>query len=118
MTRTTALDLLPNTATYITHGEGGLFGEGVQRFDEIDTTLSHSLKRELTIRGDDPLSAHYRLTQDYEMGREGWAIRIEVKTSMRATATDFILEGEVRALANGEVAAERRWHEVIMRDLL
>ncbi|CAM5776862.1 hydrolase [Labrys miyagiensis] len=118
MTRSTALDLLSNTATYVTHGEGGLFGEGVLRFDEIDTTLSHSLRRELTIRGDEPLSARYRLTEEYEMGREGWNIRIEVKTSMHATAGDFILEGEFKAMANGEVAAERHWHEKISRDLL
>jgi hypothetical protein len=118
MTRSTALDLLSNTATYITQGEGGLFGEGVLRFDEIDTTLSHGLKRELTIKGDDPLSARYRLTEEYEMGREGWQIRIEVKTSMRATASDFILEGEMKALANGEVAASRAWQEKIARDLL
>ncbi|WP_413989717.1 CocE/NonD family hydrolase [Labrys okinawensis] len=118
MTRTTALDLLTNTATYVTQGEGGLFGEGVLRFDEIDTTLSHSLRRELTIKGDDPLSACYRLTETYEMGRKGWDIRVEVKTSMQATATDFILEGELKAFANGEVAAERRWHEKIGRDLL
>jgi putative CocE/NonD family hydrolase len=118
MTRSTALDLLSNTATYITQGEGGLFGEGVLRFDEIDTTLSHGLKRELTIKGDDPLSARYRLTEEYEMGREGWQIRIEVKTSMRATASDFILEGEMKALANGEVTASRVWQEKIARDLL
>lgn len=118
MARTTSLDLLTDTAVYVTEGEGGLFGEGVLRFDEIDTTLSHSLRRELTVRGDDPLSARYRLTESYEMGREGWRIRIEVKTAMQATATDFILEGELKALANGEVAAERRWHEKIARDLL
>ncbi|GLS20619.1 hydrolase [Labrys miyagiensis] len=118
VTRTTALDLLTNTAAYVTHGEGGLFGEGVLRFDEIDTTLSHSLRRELTIKGDDPLSACYRLTEDYEMGRKGWDIRVEVKTSMQATITDFILEGELKAFADGELAAERRWHEKIGRDLL
>jgi uncharacterized protein len=118
VTRTTTLDLLSDIATYITHGEGGLFGEGVLRFDEIGTTLSHSLKRELTIKGGDPLSALYRLTEAYGMGREGWDIRIEARTSMRATTTDFILEGELRALANGEVAVERRWREIVARDLL
>ena len=30
---------LTGVATYVTHGEGGLFGEGVLRFDEIDTTF-------------------------------------------------------------------------------
>ena len=118
MTRTTALNLLTDTATYITHGQGGLFGEGALRFDEIDTTVSHGLRRELTIKGSDPLSAGYRLTQQYQMGREGWAIRIEVSTAMRATMDDFILEGELLAFANGELAMTRRWEETIARDLL
>ena len=78
--------------------------EGVLRFDEIDTTLSHSLRRELKIRGSEPLSAHYRLTQEYEMGRENWTIRIEINMAMRATAEDFVLQGEVKAFANGALA--------------
>ena len=97
MTRTTALDLLTGVASYVTHGEGGLFGEGAHRFDEIDTTMSHSLRRELTIGADDPLTARYRLTQSYEMGREGWRIRIETHTSMHATATDFVVQAKVDA---------------------
>ena len=110
MTRTTSLDLLTGEATYISHGEGGLFGEGVLRFDEIDTALSHSLRRELRIVGDDPLSARYRLTQTYEMGRPGWAIRIETATAMSATATHFCLDGEVTASANGEIVCQRQYH--------
>ncbi|MFY8150975.1 MAG: peptidase S15, partial [Hyphomicrobiales bacterium] len=96
----------------------GLFGEGVQRFDEIDTTLSHSLKRELTITADDPLTARYRLTQDYEMGREGWRIRIAVRTGMRATADSFVLDGTLEAYENGTLAASRSWQETIPRDLV
>ena len=117
-TRTHSVDLLKGVATYITHGEGGLFGEGVNRFDEIGTTLDHSLKRELTIAGDDPLCAQYQLSQDYEMGREGWRIRLEVRTGMHATADDFILVGTLKAYENGALAASREWRETIPRDLL
>ena len=118
MTRIAALDLLTNVACYVTHGEGGLFGEGAHRFDEIDTTVAHDLKRELTIGADDPLTARYRLTQAYELGREGWRIRIETTTSMRATATDFLLQGQLRAYENGALAATRDFDETIPRDLL
>jgi hypothetical protein len=117
MTRTAALDLLTGVATYVTHGEGGLFGEGALRFDEIDTTVSHDLKRELTIGADDPLTARYVLTQSYELGREGWRIRIETETAMRATATEFLLEGRLRGYENGALAGERDWREMIPRDL-
>ena len=117
-TRTAALDLMTGVATYVTHGEGGLFGEGVHRFDEIDTTIAHDLRRELTIGADDPLTARYQLTQNYELGREGWRIGIETLTSMHASASDFVLRGSVRAYENGALAASRDWDETIPRDLL
>jgi putative CocE/NonD family hydrolase len=116
--RTSALDLLTGVATTITDGKGGLFGEGAHRFDEIDTTVSHDLKRELTIGADDPLTARYRLTQTYEMGREGWRIRIETETSMRASRTAFFPQASLRAYENGEAAGARDWEETIPRDLV
>ncbi|SDR53336.1 hypothetical protein SAMN05519103_04700 [Rhizobiales bacterium GAS113] len=118
MTRTTAFDLLTGVSTYVTHGEGGLFGEGVLRFDEIDTTISHDLRRELTIGADDPLTARYHLTQSYALGREGWRIRIETRTSMQATATDFVVAASLRAYENGTLAGSRDFEERIPRDLL
>jgi len=116
VTRTNTLDLLRGAATYVTDAEGGLFGEGVNRFDEIDTTVSHDLRRELTIGAEDPLSARYHLTQNYELGREGWRIRIETRTSMHATATDFILRANVKAFENGILASSREMEETIPRD--
>jgi len=116
--RSSSLDLMTGVSTYVTHGEGGLFGEGVLRFEEIDMTVDHGLRRELTIGADDPLTARYRLTQHYELGREGWRIRIEAETAMRATATHFILEGHVRVFENGEPAGSRDFAEKIARDLV
>ncbi|MBW0001863.1 MAG: CocE/NonD family hydrolase [Hyphomicrobiales bacterium] len=118
MSRTATLDLVGGLATYSTKSEGGLFGEGAFRLDEIDTTLSHDLERELTIKADDPLSARYRLTQRYELGRENWRIRIETHSSMRATRTEFILNASVRAFENGSLAASREFEETIPRDLV
>nr|WP_158818748.1 CocE/NonD family hydrolase [Methylocapsa sp. S129] len=118
MTRAAALDLLTGVATYVTHGEGGLFGEGAHRFDEIDTTVSHDLKRELTIGAEDPLTARYQITQNYELGREGWRILIETRTSMHATATDFVVQASVRAYENGTLAGGRDMEQTIPRDHL
>ena len=117
VTRTTTLDLLSGVATYVTIGEGGLFGEGAHRFDEIGTVVSHDLKRELTIGADDPLTARYRLDQSYEMGREGWRIRIETMTTMQATKSEFILRAMVRAYENGALAGAREMEETLARDL-
>ena len=63
-------DFLTGEVSYVTDAEGGLFGEGVLRLDDIGTVLSHSLRRELTIHPDDPCSARCKLHQEYEMGRE------------------------------------------------
>jgi uncharacterized protein len=118
LSRNTNLDLVNGTATYSTKSEGGLFGEGAYHFDEIDTSVSHDLARELSIAADDPLSARYELTQSYELGREGWRIRIETHSSMHATATDFVLAAKLRAFENGTFAASRDFEETIPRDLV
>ncbi len=109
------LDLIKDEATYITSGEGGVFGEGVIRFRDIDTTVGHSLARKLTIRGNDPLSARFELTQSIDLGREGWQIRIETETAMSATASEYRLTGTVRTFANGVPFVTRTWDDVIPR---
>ena len=116
MSRSVSLDLMTGVSTYVANGEGGLFGEGAHRFDEIDSTVSHDLKREFTIGADDPLTARHDLTQSYDLGREGWRIRIETQTSMQASATHFLLRATVRAYENGVLAATREWDETIPRD--
>ena len=116
--RHVTLDSLTGEATYVTVGEGGLFGEGVVRFDEIDMLVDHSLTRRLTVWADDPLSARSAITQSYEMGREGWRIRIETEAEMTGTAAIFRLTGTVRAFENGALVVERVWDEAFARDCL
>ena len=111
-------DHVTGEAKYITEGIGGLFGEGILRFDDIDIEVAHSLKRELTIRDDDPLSARYVLTQTYEMGREGWRTRVDTRTEMRSDRDNFHVTGTLTARHNGETAAERQWDVTIARDLI
>jgi hypothetical protein len=111
-------DHVSDETTYVTEGVGGLFGEGILRFDEIGTQLCHSLKRELIIRDDDPLSARYVLTQSYEMGREGWKILVKTQTRMHADRESFYLSGSLVAYENGQVATKRDWNEKIARDLM
>lgn len=116
--RWSSFDHLTGIATYVTEGKGGLFGEGIVRFDEIDTTLAHNLRRELTLRPDDPLSARYVLTQSYEMGREGWRTRVETVTEMTSDAGSFYLKGHLVAWEGEQQVATREWSETIPRDLI
>jgi putative CocE/NonD family hydrolase len=116
--RYTVQDHVSGETTYVTEGVGGVFGEGIIRFDEIDTQIAHSLKRELTIRDEDPLSARYVLSQSYEMGREGWRTRVQTRAQMHSDKENFYVSGSVTAYEDGNAVAERRWDETIPRDLI
>ena len=112
--RRVTFDLLSETATVVTEGEGGLFGEGVMRWDSIGTDLSHDLARTLTV-GTDPLSAETRIVQRYAMGREGWRIRIETETAMSGDAETFTITGDLRAYENDVLVRTRTWRERVPR---
>jgi hypothetical protein len=116
--RFTMQDHVSGETTYVTEGVGGVFGEGILRFDAVDVEIAHGMKRELVIRDDDPLSARYVLTQSYEMGREGWRTLVNTRAQMHADRTNFYLSGTLTARLNGEVVAERTWDVAIARDLI
>ncbi len=112
--RSVAFDLLAETATAVTEGTGGLFGEGVLRWDDIGTELSHDLTRILTV-GRDPLSPETRVVQRYVMGRDGWRIRIETETAMSGDAEAFTVTGELRAYEGEALVRTRAWRERVPR---
>ncbi len=116
--RTVEFDLFNGSATYRTVGEGGVFGEGVLRFDETGTSLRHDLNRELTISADDPLCARYVITQAYEMGREGWMTRSETRLEMTSTLTDFYVRARTEVFENGVSHLVREWDDKVARDLV
>ncbi|MBB2202356.1 CocE/NonD family hydrolase [Gluconacetobacter tumulisoli] len=111
-------DCVTGTMRYVTDAEGGVFGEGIYRLDGVDTLVSHNLRRDLTIRDDDPLSARYVLTQTYEMGRAGWMTKIVTRTEMTSDAGYFHLSGQLEAFENDQPVARRDWSEHIARDLM
>jgi len=116
--RFTLQDHVTGETTYVTEGIGGVFGEGVLRFDAVDVQIAHGLKRELMIRDDDPLSARYVLTQSYEMGREGWRTLVNTRAQMHSDRSSFYLSATLTARLNGELVAERQWDVTIPRDLV
>ncbi|NDR58831.1 CocE/NonD family hydrolase [Aliiruegeria sabulilitoris] len=116
--RRVSTDFLTGEVTYVTEGRGGIFGEGVLQFDEIGTSLSHNLRRELRIHPDDPLSACFKLHQEYEMGREGWFSASVLDAEMTCDAETFFLEARMRVTLNGEDVMEREWDEELARNLI
>ena len=116
--RYTLQDAVNGMSTYVTEAVGGVFGEGVLRFDEIGTEIAQSLKRELTIKDDDPLSAQYVLTQSYALGRAGWRTEVATRTEMHSDRDHFYLCGSLTARCNGEIVAERTWSDTFPRKLV
>jgi putative CocE/NonD family hydrolase len=116
--RYTVQDHVTGENRYVTEAVGGVFGEGVLRFDEIGTEVSHSITRMLSIKDDDPLSARYVLTQSFELGREGWRSRVETRAEMWSDRDTFYLSGDLTAYYNGDLVAERHWRETYHRDLI
>ncbi len=116
--RYATFDMLSGLSTYVTRGEGSVFGGGATRFDDIGTVQNHCLTRHLTIGADDPLSARYKIEQSYDLGRPGWQIRIETVTEMSSTKESFTLTGRLDAYEGETRVASRNWHETFKRDLL
>jgi putative CocE/NonD family hydrolase len=115
--RYSSQDHVTGENTYVTDAVGGVFGEGVIHLDDIDTEIAHSLKRELTIADEDPLSARYLLTQSFDMGREGWRTRIETRTEMTSDADNFYIKCMLNAFDGDLPVYTKTWEQAIKRDL-
>lgn len=107
--RSIAYNILTDTWTCITDGVGGVFGEGIYRFDDIDVTVEHNLKRELTLSNQDPLSAAYTITQKMKLGREGWWINGDIRVTQTADAEYFYITGEMIVHENDAHAFTKIW---------
>lgn len=109
-------DIVTDTWTCITNGVGGVFGEGVYRFDDIDVTVEHNLKRELILSNKDPLSAQYTIYQEMKIGREGWWIEADIVTKQTGDLENFYLETDMDVTENGKEVFNKRWDEKVERN--
>jgi hypothetical protein len=109
--RTVTLDHVTDTMTTVTDGRGGVFGEGVLRFDDIDVTLSHDLKRVMSISGDDPLSARAEMTERYEMIVAGRTFSSDITTLLVSDVETFTLTARLVVHEEAEKVFERAWSE-------
>jgi putative CocE/NonD family hydrolase len=113
--RSVSYDILTDTWTCITDGVGGVFGEGIYRFDEIDVTVEHNLKRELTVKNGDPLSARYNLYQKLRMGREGWWTQSDFVTSMSCDIANFYVKSKMTVRENDVEILSKEWDDKVPR---
>lgn len=114
--RSIKYDLVSDTWTSITDGVGGVFGEGIYKFDEIGTIVEHNLKRELTLCNKNPLSAKYTITQKMKNGRDGWLTDADIAVTQTADKEYFYLKGYMKVRINEELVFERVYDEKIKRN--
>lgn len=114
--RSVSYDILKDTWTCITDGVGGVFGEGVYRFDDIGTVVEHNLKRELTLSNKDPLSAKYTIYQKMKNGRDGWLMDTDIVVTQTADEEYFYLTGYMTAKMNDEEVFHRDYDRKVKRN--
>ena len=115
MDREITYDLVNDTWTSITDGVGGVFGEGVYRFDDIGTVVEHNLRRELTLSNRDPLSAKYRIVQKMRNGRPGWLIDCDIDLVQTSDMDNFYITGTMKARINDEDVFEKEFDYKVER---
>lgn len=114
--RSISYDILTDTWTCITDGVGGVFGEGVYRFDEVDVMVEHNLKRELTLTNGDPLSAKYTIYQQMKLGREGWMTDADIVVTQSSDMDNFYITGHMKIKLNEEQVFEREYDFKVKRN--
>lgn len=106
-------DLAADEATLEVVDDGGRY-----HIDEIDLDVTKSTWERYTTRGSDPLSATGEVRTVRRFNREGWDVRIEVRTVLTSDLDNFRLVAELDAYENGIRVRSRNWDRLIPRQLL
>lgn len=116
--RSITYDILSDTYTCITDGVGGVFGEGVYRFDEIDVLVEHNLKRELVLQNEDPLSAKYTITQKMKIGRENCMMDADIILTQTSDKEYFYIKGKMQVKENEKLVFDKNYNYKTLRKSL
>ncbi len=93
-----------------------IVSEGAGRLDAIGLELEQSTTRRFRIRDDDPLWARAEVEQRMGLRRGTWAVRVETRTRLEATRTEFELRARLDAFEGDTLVRARRWDRRIARD--
>ncbi|HJS84823.1 MAG TPA: CocE/NonD family hydrolase [Acetobacteraceae bacterium] len=104
-------------------GAGEQFWRAVEtpsrvRIEAIGTEIEMQSRTEHRIRDDDPLSARMEMTRLLAVQRGTVETRTWLHATMRATATEFLLEATLEAFEGAELVCRRDWREAVRRDLV
>lgn len=106
-------DLATDEATLEVIDDAGRF-----RIDEIDLDVTRGTWERYSTTGCDPLSARGEVRTVRGFRREGWDVRVEVRTVLTSDAHTFHLRAELDAYEDGTRVRSRNWDRRIPRQLL
>lgn len=108
--RNISYDILSDTWTCVTDGIGGVFGEGVYKFDEVDVLVEHNLKRELSLQNENPLSAKYSIIQKMKIGRQGCMMDADIVLTQTSDLEYFYIKGDMKVKENDILIFEKEYN--------
>ena len=112
-------DLLSSLKTLTIHYSGGYLGPGrMYRIDPPGTVLGHEKTHEIAVSDNDPLSARYSVSQQYDMAIDGKEYQLTSRIRMWASADRFFTEISACAFENSREIWRREWHKDFPRRLV
>jgi hypothetical protein len=113
--RSVEVDLVTNETVHTLHM--GEFGAALTRIEPIDMDLGYTFLKRHRIAESDPLSAQTEIVQKTTMRRTGWAVRIECRSHLTASAENFQFAADIEAYEGDQLFARRTWRVAIPRVL-
>jgi uncharacterized protein len=86
--------------------------------DDINLDCSTETVEKYSINQSDPLSAHVSVGSTHGLSRGSWQARSKARSSMRSTATEFVLALDLEAFENDERIFSKHWDFRFSRDLV
>ncbi len=90
-------------------------GEGTFRIADWDLTVSNQGHERYSVESDDLGSVTGSVRWEHAMSRDGWQIRTETETVLRADPQSYVIEARLKAWHGDELAHEQVWSERIPR---
>ena len=93
--------------------------EGTLVYNEHDGwTISSTHEEVFSVHPDDPLSAKIDIKWTENFSRGAWQVSSKTRTLMHATATHFVVHGEMEAYMGDELVHSQTWDREVPRDLV
>ncbi|GAA1366477.1 CocE/NonD family hydrolase [Streptomyces beijiangensis] len=91
---------------------------GLVRYEGIDLDVGLRAFERYAAVADDLTSVSGEAAWTMRFHRKGWDVRVETRTVLRCTETDFLVDATLDGYENDRRVFSRTWNETVPRDLL